>query len=545
MYLRDYLHDIPLKALKSIAEALDVTVEYQARIKLINAIDRAFWDKTLLEKLLKNLSEEHRQVLAVIAFSYDNGVNERALIKKIEKKNSVQKRKITDLLHDLISLALIGGIREHDNIYFCPRGIAEPVRKSFIQSELAVSSKTLPVPAPSPSNLMEDIFSLLALVYKEDVPLTLSGQIKKSVLDKAFDGSPTCGRNNGQLLEESRNAFIFEYLKNRELISFDLRKVRVTDTIYGWLELSMTERFQDVVAFALTQMFQDDSLFITVTGILAETSAGFKFTIKNVARFLHANTTSLGGIQRLETKVKEIFTILTQLGLFSHSGGGFVMTDNGARIFRNESLSLNDMISGTFIVQPNFEIIVGPELDPRVRFKLELLTSRVNRDMVTTYVVTHEGVTRARERGMSTDEVIQFFIRHSKNPLPQNVLFSIESWAKAYGSIFFEETVLMRFHDANTCRAVIHIPQIGLYVKEQLSPTVLIINHEHVKTITSVLKKAGYQPEINGSKLCENAANSIVFTPITINKLLDKNKMPEFYTDFIFPEYLLSGEEKK
>ena len=77
MYLRDYLHDIPLKALKAIAKSLNVTVEYQARIKLINGIDRAFWDGTLVERLLQEFSDDHRCLLSIIAFSYDIGVREK------------------------------------------------------------------------------------------------------------------------------------------------------------------------------------------------------------------------------------------------------------------------------------------------------------------------------------------------------------------------------------------------------------------------------------------------------------------------------------
>ena len=82
MYLRDYLHDVPLKALKAIAKSLNVKVEYQARIKLINGIDKAFWDGTLVERLLKTFSDDHRCLLSIIAFSFDTGVGEKELLKK-------------------------------------------------------------------------------------------------------------------------------------------------------------------------------------------------------------------------------------------------------------------------------------------------------------------------------------------------------------------------------------------------------------------------------------------------------------------------------
>ena len=124
MYLRDYLHDIPLKVLKVIANSLNVTVEYQARIKLINAIDKAFWDGTLIGSLLNSLSDDHRHLLSIIAFSYDVGVSEKALIKKIEKITGIDKLKITKLIDDLLSLSLVGGIKGDDTVFFCPLGEA-------------------------------------------------------------------------------------------------------------------------------------------------------------------------------------------------------------------------------------------------------------------------------------------------------------------------------------------------------------------------------------------------------------------------------------
>ena len=150
MYLRDYLHDIPLKVLKAIANSLNVTLEYQARIKLINAIDKAFWDGTLTRRLLNSLSDDHRRLLSIIAFSYDVGVSEKELIKKIEKIIGINKLKIKKLIDDLLSLSLIGGIKENDAIYFCPRGVAEQIRKIFIRDVIKPHDESLPVPSSSP-----------------------------------------------------------------------------------------------------------------------------------------------------------------------------------------------------------------------------------------------------------------------------------------------------------------------------------------------------------------------------------------------------------
>ena len=542
MYLRDYLHDIPLKVLKAIANSLNVTVEYQARIKLINAIDKAFLDGTLIGRLLNSLSDDHRRLLSIIAFSYDVGVREKALIKKIEKIIGINRFKIIKLTDDLLSLSLAGGIKGDDTIYFCPRGVAEQIRKILIRDVIEPHDGSFSIPSASPPNLLEDLFFLLSFIYKEDVSLTLMGRIKKAVLDKAFIGSPTCSNTFLHFSEDFRNTFIIDYLKERKLVSYDNRKVQTTKNLSGWLELSMTERFQDVVSYALSHTLHDDFTIIAFTGLLFESPAGSCFDIKKLAYFLHSSTMSQGNFPRLESKVSGILNILNQLGLFSFIENRFVMTMTGELFFRNENLPFDDNISGFFTMQPNFEVIVGPELDPRIRFKLELLAFRKNRDMALTYVVTQEGISRARERGMSTEETINFFKEHSKNPVPQNVQFSIESWAKDYGSIYFKDAVLMRFRDTNTCDSVAHMPEVAPYVKEQLSSTVLVISSEHIPIITFKIKNAGYQPEIYGITVRDNAVSGRKFIPDNINKLLEKNKLPEIHDNFIFPEHLLTDQ---
>jgi len=545
MYLRDYLHDIPLKVLKAIANSLNVTVEYQARIKLINAIDKAFWDGTLTRSLLNSLSDDHRRLLSIIAFSYDVGVSEKEIIKKIEKIIGINKLKIKKLIDDLLSLSLIGGIKENDAIYFCPRGVAEQIRKIFIRDVIKLHDESLPIPSSSPPNLLEDIFSLLSLIYKEDISLTLAGKIKKAFLDRAFSGSPTCSNTRLHISKDFRNTFIINYLKERKLVSYDNRKAQTTKKLSGWLELSMTERFQDIVSYALSYTLQDDFTVIAFTGLLVELPAGSCFDIKKLAYFLHSSTMSQGGFPRLESRVLGILNVLTQLSLFSFIEDRFIMTITGEQFFRNKNLPFDDNISGFFTMQPNFEVILGLELDPRVRFKLELLASRKNRDIALTYVVTQEGINRARERGMSAEETISFFKEHSRNPVPQNVQFSIESWVKNYGSIYFEDVVLMRFRDANTCNSIAHIPEVSPYVKEQLSSTVLVISSEHIPVITSIIKNAGYQPEVYGITVQDNASSGGKFIPNNINKLREKNKLSEIHDNFIFPEHLLSTQGKQ
>ncbi len=541
MYLRDYLHDIPLKALKAIAQSLEVPFEYGARIKLINAVDRAFWDGTMTERLLGEQTEINRRLISFLAFSFDAGVNEKALVQKMEKICGIESDAVRTAIDELIPLALAGGVKKDDNLIFCPKGVAGQVRKTFINELLTLSGSAEPVPSTSYPNLLEDIFSFLAEAYKAGIPLTLMGKVKKTFLEKVFNGSITCTDTALRIPEDFRNTFVVDYLKNRNLIVFERRRARATGKLNGWLQLTLTELYQDMISFALARTLKDDLSVIAFTGIIGETRAGSSVTAEGLAHFLHEWTMAYGDYARLESLTKEILAILYHMGLLSHKSGHFIMNEFGDHFFNGKPIPMDNSMSGFFSIQPNFEIIAGPEVHPLIRFKLELLTNRKNRDMVLTYEVTQKGITRARERGMSTHEIIDFFESHSRTPVPQNVRFSIEKWADAYGCIYFDRVTLMRFRDESHCKSVMHLPEVKPYVKEQLSDTVIVITRDRIKKLTEILKKSGYHPEIYGEPPADTAREGETFHHSRIDDLFEEKSMAQNLSNFIFPDNLIEN----
>ncbi len=536
MYLRDYLHDLPLKYLKRIAVHLGIAVEYQARIKLMNAIDRAFWDGTLTPRLVCGLSDTGRQALSFVAFSYEAGAEETQLARKMEKLYGASRDEIESALEELALSGLIGGMRTAETIYFSPRGVAEEARKLLAAEVIFPPNPARTIPSVSFPSLMEDIFSFLAAAYREPIALTLKGHIKRNVLERLFADSPTGREDSEHFSPEDRNAFVSEYLSERGLLQFERREAVITPLLDGWLGLSMTARTQDVVAFALRHYLGENHAVIPFQGLMSETPAGSSVHPGDLARFLHSGTLATGTIARLQVRTAQMLSVLGSLGLLLFQGGRFIMTDAGERFFLGEPMPIDASVSTHFTLQPNFEALIGPELDPRVRFTLELMSHRKSRDIILTSVVSRGGVARARERGMSTKEVLAFFESHSRTPLPQNVRFSLENWAKAYGSIHFEPALLMRFRDAATCEGVMHIPEIAPYIRERLSDTILTISPDRMQIVAELLRKSGYLPEIAGESLPNPARSGEPFAPVTVPMLLAEAAMPEPNRNFVFPE---------
>ena len=426
MYLSDYLHEIPLKALKRIAGHLGVSVEYQARIKLMNAIDRAFWDGSLFSRLAQGLTDIARLILSIVAFSYDAGIRESALLRKMERLTGARRREVRDILDELILSVLVGGVKYEEPVYFCPRGIAEQARIILLKDFVVPPSSEQPAFSPFPS-LMEDIIALLAAAYREPVPLTQKKHIRRNVLEKTFAGSLTGKDAPEHFSAEHRDSFVTGYLSARNLMHLGDRSATVTPALDGWLGLSMTERIQDAVSFALMYVLGDIQTIVPFAGIISELPIGASFEPSVLAKFLHERTTASGNVSRLAGRIWQMASILNYLGLLLYREGRFVMTGAGSGFFHGEPLPIDKNNADQFTLQPNFETLAGPELDLRTRFTLELMSYRKSRDVVITSVVNRRGVARARERGMSVGQIMSFFETHSRTPVPQNIRFSIEN----------------------------------------------------------------------------------------------------------------------
>lgn len=533
IYLRDYLHDIPLRLLKRIAEKTGASAEYGARIKLLNAVDRVFWDGSLVRRMVDSMPEEMRQVLSLVAFSFDAGIPEAVLLRKA----GLQAEQMGPILNELILSGLIGGFRRPEMRYFSPRGPAEQVRAIFSRGVVVPPEdhKAALPPASFPA-LLEDICSLAAAAYREPLPVTLKGHIRKTVLDRIFTGSPITNDTEGSSFSPHRDEFVTGYLVKRGLMEFDGRAAALTQAFGGWINLGTSDRMQDIASYALELYLTDDSAIVPFVGLFGELVPGTVLDPDGLARFFHERTPASYPFTSLSPRIHTVLACIRHLGAFAVVEGRYVMTETGCALFRGETLPLERAVSSSFTLQPNFEVLIGPELDPRIRFTLELMSTRKRRDIILTNMVEKSGIAKARERGMSVGDVLEFFERHSRSALPQNVRFSIATWAEAYGNVLFEPVMLMRFRNGNDCESVMHVPSIAPYIRERISETSVAIPADKVLAIASMLKDIGWFPEVSGESVCDPVRRGTVFRSMSVRSLAASRDLSPASKSFIIPE---------
>jgi hypothetical protein len=99
---------------------------------------------------------------------------------------------------------------------------------------------------------------------------------------------------------------------------------------------------------------------------------------------------------------------------------------------------------GTFYVQPDFEILVPPDVAYDVRWWLECCCERVTGDRMVVYRITRESVTEAIELGMEAKAISALLDKHSRTGVPDHVRVAVEQWAGDVGRTAFATVTLLR-----------------------------------------------------------------------------------------------------
>lgn len=92
--------------------------------------------------------------------------------------------------------------------------------------------------------------------------------------------------------------------------------------------------------------------------------------------------------------------------------------------------------AGHLVVNPDFEVVLFPdERSHELIYQLDRFCEREQKDTLYRYRITPGALHRALGQGMTLDEILALLRRHSRTPLPQNVAYSLESWARKSGLV--------------------------------------------------------------------------------------------------------------
>ncbi|OME84805.1 hypothetical protein BK122_06690 [Paenibacillus pabuli] len=84
----------------------------------------------------------------------------------------------------------------------------------------------------------------------------------------------------------------------------------------------------------------------------------------------------------------------------------------------------------TIFVQPDFEIMVPPDVTPKIRWNLDIGAELMSRDRMSIYRITKERIVVASKIGLTADVMINFLKRYAGSGVPEHVELAIQQWGQ-------------------------------------------------------------------------------------------------------------------
>ncbi|MFF2907397.1 helicase-associated domain-containing protein [Paenibacillus sp. NPDC057934] len=155
--------------------------------------------------------------------------------------------------------------------------------------------------------------------------------------------------------------------------------------------------------------------------------------------------------------------------------------------------------AAAFIVQPDFEVLVPPEVPYAMRWTLAACAELLQCDVLWSFRLTREMLEHAAVQGMPPGEVFSWLQDHTPGGLPEQVEYSLEQWGREIGRTVIEDARLL------SCFSEVEAEMIAAHPRLQdkltrLGPLHFLVQRVREEDVRQELAEAGLAPQgtING-----------------------------------------------
>ncbi|MCP1306005.1 helicase-associated domain-containing protein [Paenibacillus tyrfis] len=485
------------------------------------SLGQLWTDPVVMETVCNRLGRSERTVLEAIVRRigcepFDDVELERAAAGPLS--GAEVKMGLAGLLRRGIVFSFLKTWGEH--LYLMPEdGFAcwQTVLFPDLPSELGEapgSAGLSPVPAfPGEPNLAHDLFHSLVFAAEQGLKLTKNGTLHKKLLQKLSE--------RVRLREEALEPLSLKYayadtyspkialvldmlLRLRLIVSEDVELKLGVEAVDLFLDQPLAAQMRRLYGVWKVLSLPASAWLQHAVLLLERVNGGTWITAEQLLERLEAFGLLSGALEGGERAERTRYLLrlwlepLAALGFLEQSSdpicgpGAYRWTFSLG--LRDEPAGEDEAEDGGFMVQPDFDILVPPDVAGKVRWELCCLANLVTRDQVSVYKLSKESVKRALENGRTAAEICDFLQRHALYGVPDHVRLSIGQWAKPYGKTVFTQALLLRCGDDETARTVAKLPAASPYVKEMLNGRDFLIAAEDAKPLTVVLEKAGFMP---------------------------------------------------
>ncbi|MEX1023831.1 MAG: helicase-associated domain-containing protein [Planctomycetota bacterium] len=383
------------------------------------------------------------------------------------------------------------------------------------------------------TDLASNLARFISYIDDNDVRFTVRGEIFKSTERKIVQHLiPTPGR---ELTTEEIFGFCYRFSKRHGFIDrTGKRTFSVTPEGLEWAGRPLAEKQQDLLDFAIDDresaldLFHQATLRSILLRLMKRLEPGVWYDLMYLP-FLARNNylasldetgleervserTARGAAAVLEDPQRLAWSLvnwvkkrlyllgLVDLGYDSHAHPvAMRLTASGARLFglaAAESPAVGPV--GSLVVTPDHQVVLfRTGDDAELIHELDRFCVREANDEVVHFHLREDSVQRALRQGMSVGRMQETLSKHSRTPVPQNVIISVRDWAERAGRMTLSAELVLRCSDADVLERFRADAGARKYVDTILSEhAVQLASRATPKRLAALLRDLGYLVEL-------------------------------------------------
>ncbi len=142
------------------------------------------------------------------------------------------------------------------------------------------------------------------------------------------------------------------------------------------------------------------------------------------------------------------------------------------------------------MVQPNYEVVVnaGDMQEVHILF-LDKFAEKVSEGAVNVYRLSFKAIVNALDEGISVQEIIDYFQEFSVNPIPENVLLTLQDWERESKRVRIRTVTILETDDQYLLEELKSYKSVRKHIKKDLPYAIEIDNKGANKLKREVEKK--------------------------------------------------------
>jgi len=340
-----------------------------------------------------------------------------------------------------------------EQLYYIPLDQLQLLHHMLYTHDLLEVKEEVQIMKEAKPGIVLDLFHTLVFVALDHLPLTTKGTVHKKSIQKITERLNLKEEDLNELtiqISDAENiplhvAIILDLLHYLQLVTREPKYIGVQETpLYTWLNMN-TEQMTSVLVKIVTERYGAYHPEMQHWCCLICQPVFLSGQWVEVEQLLDWMTLE----KMINPSQCDEMRVMTKAWVHALAGFGWMDVGivSGNRICFRWSISADEVLNAfhddignlptsdgsttrRFYVQPDFDIIVLPDVPYVLRWKLMMFTEIGKSDHMSIYRLTKDSIRQAVKRGVGIDEIMNFMAEYSETGVPEHISLTLRQWDK-------------------------------------------------------------------------------------------------------------------